>query len=323
MYKVLDTSHSTLLRYVKRQERYDELLDACAKIVDEYRLQHPGGGLVKIYDYLRYVATAKEIIGISRDRFVRGMKARGRLLKLSPPRPKTTRSGSYRFDNQTRGMIVEAPNQLWVSDTTYYLMRSGHWCYLTFVLDVFSRRIIGYATSDSLAADANVDALQMAIETRGTPLLSRQDIKLVFHSDGGKQFSAEDFLGSLKQVNAQSSMCFVAQENAFAERVNGIIKGEFLAHWSQSRKSISKLRLSLAAAVDTYNTMRLHNSLPGKICPVDFEMKYAEDERCGYSVLVKEWIHDPYSSTDKFTGTNPQPESVSNTSLQQHKVNND
>lgn len=280
-------------------------LDLCARLVDDYRLDHHGGGLVKIYEFLRYVLYSAEVEGISRERFVRGMIDRGRRLKLSPPRPKTTQSGKHRFDNQTRGMIVTAPNQLWVSDTTYYAMTSGKWHYLTFILDVYSRVIIGYAASGSLAADANVAALDMAIEQRGAACLKRSSMKLVFHSDGGKQFLAEDFIASLKQVEAKSSMGFVAQENAFAERVNGIIKGEFLSYWSASRRSISQLNMHLAKAVDSYNNLRLHKSLPTRICPVDFEKKNAEGHHLDYQVVVKEWNHDPYTSTDKFTGTQP------------------
>lgn len=305
VYDVLKTSYSILSRHLLRQESYDVQLDLCAKFVDDYRIDHPGGGLVKIYEYLRYVVLSAEVEKISRERFVDGMIARGRLSKLSPPKPKTTQSGPYRFDNEARGMIVTAPNQLWVSDTTYYAMSSGQWHYLTFILDVYSRVIIGYAASDSLAADANVAALNMAIEHREAACINRTSMNLVFHSDGGKQFMAKEFLTSLKRVKAKSSMGFVAQENAFAERVNGIIKGEFLEHWSRSRRSLSQLNMHLAKAVDNYNTRRLHNRIPGRICPVDFEKKSFDDLCLDYKVLVKEWNHDPYALTDKFTGTKP------------------
>ena len=302
---MLGTSHSTIIRHRERQDHYGRRLDECAKLVDAYRFEHPGGGLVKIYEYLRHVMHSPEIAGISRDRFVAGMKARGKILRLSPPRPKTTRSGSFRFDNRTRGMLVNGPDQLWASDTTYYRMNSGRWLYLTFVVDVFSRLILGYAASDSLATDANIEALQMAIAARGARLLVRAEMKLIFHSDGGRQYSATDFLACLETINASSSMGFIAQENAYAERVNGIIKGEFLRHWSSSRNSISKLRLCVARAVDSYNTVRIHNSLPGHNCPSRFELAYAAGQQTEYAVVVKEWSHDPYTSTDKFAGTNP------------------
>lgn len=305
VYDALGTSHSTLSRYLKRRQWYSVQLDLCAKLVDDYRFEHPGGGLVKIYEFLRYIICSAEVENISRERFVRGMIDRGRILKLLPPKPKTTQSGSYRFDNQTRGMLVTGPDQLWVSDTTYFKMSSDEWHYITFVLDVYSRVILGYAASDSLAADANVAALNMAIECRGAACLQRESMNLVFHTDGGKQFIAKDFLESLERLKATSSMGFVAQENAFAERVNGIIKGEFLNHWPDSRRSISLLKKRLAKAVNNYNTIRLHNGLPDRICPADFEAKYAEEHSEGYEVIVKEWNHDPYNLTDKFTGTQP------------------
>lgn len=309
MYKVLGTNHSTIIRHLERKQYYEHRLDLCLRLVDDYRLEHPGGGLVKIYEYLRYVALAPELIDISRERFVAGMKARGRILKLSAPRPRTTVSGHHRFVNRTRGLLIDGLDQLWVSDTTYYRMKSEVWFYLTFIIDVFSRRIIGFAASDSLATDANIEALQMAIDIRGARLITRQEMKLIFHSDAGRQYSAKEFLECLKIVEADSSMGFVAQENAYAERVNGIIKGEFLKHWPVSRRSISKLKLSLARAVNNYNTLRIHNSLPGRICPSKFEDEYTKGNRCGYATTVKEWNHNPYISTDKFTGTNPNAES--------------
>jgi len=192
-----------------------------------------------------------------------------------------------------------------VSDTTYFKMNSGEWYYITFVLDVYSRVILGYAASDSLAADANVAAINMAIDHRGATRLQRESVNLEFHTDGGKQFIAKDFIESLERVKATSSMGFVAQENTFAERVNGIIKGEFLHHWSDSRSSLTQLNKRLAKAVNNYNNIRLHKGLPERICPADFEVKYADQHCEGYEVLVQEWNHNPYNPTDKFTGTQP------------------
>lgn len=236
------------------------------------------------------------------------MKARGRVFTLVSPRPRTTASGSYRFDNQTRGLVVSQPNRLWVSDTTYFAMSSGKWCYLTFIVDVYTRVIIGFAASDSLAADANMAALQMAIECRSQAFLVRNQIKLIFHSDGGRQYIATDFVETLQRINATSSMGFVAQENAFAERVNGIIKGEYLIHWHAAKRSLVQLTLHTAKAVDHYNTVRLHSELPNHHSPLSFERAYAQHQHRDYEVCVKEWNHDPYKSTDKFTGTQPTAE---------------
>ena len=317
MYAALGTSHATLVRYGQRQARYRTLLDACVQLVDDYRLDHPGGGLVKVYRYLRDVMREPSIAKLSRERFVGGMVARGRGLELTPPLPKTTQSGTVRFANHTRGVLVSRPDQVWVSDTTYYRMNSGQWMYLTFVLDVFSRVIVGFAASATLRAEANVAALQMAIAARGAARLARQETGLIFHSDGGKQYVQADFVATLAAIGATSSMGFVAQENAFAERVNGIIKNEFLRYWPASRKSLNKLELCLAHAVDVYNTKRLHDHLPRGLSPSEFERQYAAGHHPAYEVVVEQWNHDPYNPTDKFTGTTPERESHENSDLPQ------
>ena len=199
MYAALGTAHSTISRYLTRQAVYASRLDAIAVAVDDYRRDHPGGGLVKIRRYLRRHDDGTGLTrGISRERFVAGMQARGRGLELTPPRPRTTHSGTQRFDNQTRGMIVAEPDRLWCSDTTYYRMASGAFCYLTFVLDVYTREILGAVASDSLSAEANVAALRQAIEARGSGVLIAREIGVVFHTDGGAQFTQAEFVATLR-----------------------------------------------------------------------------------------------------------------------------
>lgn len=306
VYAALGTSHATVTRYLRRRERYDVRLEACARLVDAYRREHPGGGLVKVYRYLRDVACAPEVAGISRERFVAGMQARGRITELPrAPHPKTTRAGRRPFRNLTRGLVVTRPDQVWVSDTTYYAMRRGAWAYLTFVVDVYTRCIVGYAASGSLKASANAAAVAMAIERRGVARLRGQDVGLILHSDGGGQYGAREVVEALRAVAASSSMGFVAQENAFAERINGTIKGEFLRHWPASRRSLDQLTSHLARAVTTYNAVRLHDGLPGRLSPERFEARLARGERFGYEVVIEEWNHDPYDSTAELAATQP------------------
>ena len=104
-------------------------------------------------------------------------------------------------------------------------------------------------------------------------------------------------------------MGFVAEENAFAERVNGTIKNEFLRHWPRSRSSLAKLSLHLAHAVDVYNRVRLHDGLPSDLSPGGFAAAYAEGGHRDYVVEVKVWRHDPYASPDRLAP--PQPASQS------------
>ena len=229
------------------------------------------------------------------------MLARGRGLELTPPRPRTTHPGTRRFDNQTRGLLVTGPDRVWCSDTTYFRMASGSWAYLTFVLDVYTREVLGYAASDSLGAEANVAALRQAIGARGGARLAGLGVGVIFHTDGGKPFAEHNFLAVLGAVDGRSSMGFVAEENAFAERVNGIIEGEFLRHWPASGRSLRQLGLHLAHAVDIYNRVRLHDGLPGDVSPAAFAAGYAAGDHGEYVVEIKRWDHDPYRSPAKLT----------------------
>ncbi len=297
VHAALGMRFATLSRHVRRQAHYAQRLDECAVLVDAYRREQ----------LLR---------GISRDRFTAGMLARGRGIELTPPRPKNTHSGGQRFGNQTRGLLVTGPDQVWFSDTTYYRTADATWAYLTFVLDVYTREILGYAASASLGAEANVVALRRAIKTRGGARLAGLSVGVIFHTDGGKQFAEHDFLATLRTVKGRSSMGFVAEENAFAERVNGIIKGEFLDHWPASGRSLPQLRLHLAHAVDIYNRVRLHDGLPGHQSPAGFVEAYASGAHRGYAVEIKQWNHDPYASPEKLIDELPPDQSPQWTSFE-------
>lgn len=305
MYAALATSFASVERYARRRATWAARLDGCVALVGAYRREHPGGGLAKVYHYYRYHMSEPSLAGISRDRFVRGMLERGFSLELQPPRPRTTRSGARRFANRTRDLVVGCPDQGWVSDTTYYAMDSGRYHYLTFVLDVYTRRLLGWAASDSLRAEANVEALAMAIDTRGSATLRGRDVELTFHSDGGAQYLDRRLIAMLGDLAARSSMGIVAQENAFAERVNGIVKGEFPRHWPASRRSLDGLKRCVARAVATYNEVRPHDSLPGRLSPLAFERQYAHQGGDGYEVLIAKWDHEPLERTDESADREP------------------
>ncbi len=123
--------------------------------------------------------------------------------------------------------------------------------YAVFIIDVYTKEIVGYCVSDHMRATANMKALQDAITDYGSPK--------IHHSDRGGQYIYKDYIKLLKQHNSQISMGLIAQENAFAERINRTIKEEYLEHWDIN--DFSELKERTDQAVKHYNKQRLHNNI--------------------------------------------------------------
>ncbi len=170
------------------------------------------------------------------------------------------------YPNLITGLQVMTINIVWQTDITYYLVKDKY-CYITFIIDIYSHKIIGFYASESLRAEDNIKALKMAIKERKGIGLNM----LIHHSDRGSQYIDKNYNKLLFNSNISISMCLNAKENAYAERVNGIIKNEYLKY--KNIETIDQLRNELAKAVHNYNNMRIHNSLPNKQSPVAFEEK--------------------------------------------------
>ena len=139
--------------------------------------------------------------------------------------------------------------------------------YAVLLIDIYTKRIVGFKVSDNMYAEANLAALKQALRLRhGEPLNG-----LVHHSDRGSQYGAKLYPDVLKKRGIGIRMGLHAQGNAYVERVNGTIKNEYLAH--RSITSFSQLKREVAKAVKPYNEKRIHNGLPGKTKPVAFEQE--------------------------------------------------
>ena len=167
------------------------------------------------------------------------------------------------FDNLIEGRVVSGPNQVWQSDITYIKV-GGTFYYLTFIIDVYSRRIVGYTTSKNLRAEANLRALKQALA--GCSAAQLKD--LVHHSDRGSQYTDGRYLALLRSHNICISMGKVATDNAYAERINGTIKNEYLL--PKRPENFRQLKRLARQAVTDYNTVRLHQSL-GRQSPLAYE----------------------------------------------------
>jgi putative transposase len=160
-----------------------------------------------------------------------------------------------KYPNLIRGMQILRPNQLWVSDITYFAIEKG-FLYISLVTDAYSRRIMGYAIADNLEAINSVLALRMALRHLG----KTEGQWLIHHSDRGIQYCCTSYVGLLKKNKIQISMTEKGDplENAIAERINRTIKEELLDHLSVS--SLNEAIMEIRKAVFIYNYERPHRS---------------------------------------------------------------
>lgn len=286
LYEVIGLREQSVSKHFKRIELKSQKIYLLIKQIDSYRKQHPGCGLEKLYYQIN-----PDWIG--RDCFIELAKYYGYQLKKKVNNIKTTIPGCYKWPNYIEGLLLFKINQVWQSDITYYKVGKTHY-YLVFIIDVYSKIILGYSVSDSLKVKANLKALQMAIESRKENPLDG----LIHHSDRGSQYIARDYIKMLLQNKCIPSMGLSGLENAYAERVNGIIKNEYLIY--RKIDTYNHLMKWTQQAIRQYNHERIHDSLPGKISPMKFEEKLLNLD---YQIRPKVMIYaDGYKNIQQAKG---------------------
>jgi putative transposase len=225
-------------------------------IIEELRLEHPGVAARQLYEILKPD-------GIGRDKFERMCFENGYKLSQKRSFKRTTNStGVIRFPNLLMGRELNHINQAWVSDITYYQVGSRFY-YLTFVMDLYSRFIVGYSVAKQLSTtQTTLPALKQALKQR------KPSTGVIFHSDGGGQYYCKEFLKLTARYKMKNSMSEVVYENPHAERVNGTIKNQYLKGYSP--QSLLQLIVSTKRAIKNYNTVKPHKSLKKK-SPADYE----------------------------------------------------
>lgn len=193
-------------------------------------------------------------------------------------RVKTTRPGptSARHpDLVRREFIATAPNRLWVTDLTFVPTWAGV-TYVCFIIDAFSRMIVGWRVASHMRTEMVLDAVGMARRSRG-----RHHDDLRCHSDAGSQFTSIRYGERLAEIGATPSIGTVSDsyDNALAETVNGYYKAELVRGPARSGpwKTIEDLELATLSWVHWHNTQRLHGYL-GDIPPVEFEQAFYTDQ---------------------------------------------
>jgi putative transposase len=223
---------------------------------------------------IRKVWKALGRLGVSagRDQVARIMREVGLVGVTRTKTVRTTRPapiGERPADLVERVFAAPAPNRLWVADLTYVWTVRG-FVYTAFVIDAFSRAIVGWRVLASLRAELALDALEMAIFARGPGLAG-----LVHHSDRGSQYLSIRYTERLAEAEAVASVGSRGDsyDNALAESVNGLYKAELIRRHAGPWRSTDEVELATADWVEFWNTRRLHSAC-GDIPPAEFEAAY-------------------------------------------------
>ena len=254
-------SRQAYYQWQDRESERERQQETVIALVKQVRMRQPRIGTRKLQHMLRSPMAASGI-KMGRDGLFDTLRA-ARLL-VGPRRAyhKTTDS-HHRFRRHPnllkageQQVIPSGPEQVWVADITY-LPTAGQYAYVSLVTDAYSRKIVGYHVHDSLQTEQVSQALKMALRTR------RSGQPLVHHSDRGIQYCSAYYQQIHQQHGIRCSMTdgYDCYQNALAERINGILKTEFLLQRPANLEQAIKM---VEQSVHIYNTQRPHTSLQYK-----------------------------------------------------------
>jgi putative transposase len=249
-----------------RQQRAAGLKVAIRRVWDDHRQVY---GADKVWAQLN-----REGITVARCSVERLMRELGLRGVVRGKRSVRTTVGDETTDRPrdlvARQFQAPAPNRLWVADLTYVKTHSG-WVYVAFVVDVYSRFVVGWQAARSLRTDLALDALEMALWTRRTRPLAG----LIHHSDRGVQYLAIRYTERLAEAGVIPSVGSRGDsyDNALAESFNGLYKAELIRHCGPWR-GLDDVEYATLEYVDWFNHRRLHGEL-GMLPPAEFEALHA------------------------------------------------
>lgn len=258
LYLLCNLSKQAHHKAMQRLRKQVEKREIYIRMMEQVREIHPGMGLRTMYEMLQPDS-------IGRDAFIALGLQEGFRLSVIEKQTRTTFSvKSNRYKNLLVGKKFTDVNQLWSSDITYIFVL-GKFYYLVMIIDVYSRRIIGYSIADNMRAENNFFALKKAITLRGITDYQRQ---LIHHSDKGSQYISDIYTETLDDYGIAISMCDEVYENTHIERVNETIKNQYLNR--MEIKSEKELKQKVARVISTYNEQRPHQSL-SLMTPIQYE----------------------------------------------------
>lgn len=254
---MFEISRQGFYQAIRRQEARERELSKIKPLVIGIRMQMPRIGTRKLY-YLLKDEFKNQGIKIGRDALFDYLRRESMLIKPKKNYTKTTNSKHWlrKHPNLMKGVKPAYPEQYFVSDITYIKSRERTH-YLSLVTDAYSRKIMGYHLSDHMSSNNVVKALKKANSNRTTSQ------KLIHHSDRGLQYCSSVYQKELSINKITPSMTdgYDCYQNAIAERVNGILKNEFLVYKCNNAKELNQL---IKQSIEIYNNKRPHLSLKYK-----------------------------------------------------------
>ncbi len=247
-------SRQAIYQSEKRASKRAKELALIKPLVLKIRQDMPRLGTRKLY-YLLKIEFKKLGIKIGRDALFKHLRSESMLIKPRKNYTKTTHSKHWlrKYPNLMKDVTPVRPEEYFVSDITYIKSRERTH-YLSLVTDAFSRKIMGYHLSDDMSAENVVMAIKMATNNRVTSK------EIIHHSDRGLQYCSSVYQNELRKSNIIPSMTdgYDCYQNALAERINGILKGEFLINICNTGNELKQL---IKESIKTYNNKRPHLSL--------------------------------------------------------------
>jgi len=238
-------------RAIQSEKLKRETSTKVVEMIEKVRIKLPKCGTRKLYSILEQ--ELKEL-GVGRDRLFSIVKANHLGIKPKKSYHVTTNS-HHRFrkhKNLTEELTLHRPEQLWVADITYIGTRKNP-MYLSLITDAYSKQIMGFNVSKSLHATGAISALNHALNKR-----EYLKEKLIHHSDRGLQYCSDDYQSILKKYNVDCSMTekYDPYQNAVAERVNGILKQEFIV--GIKTNDLNVMTKVVEESINNYNKERPH-----------------------------------------------------------------
>lgn len=225
------------------------------EMVRQVRRKHPRMGCRKVLYKIQSMLDA-EGLKIGRDRLFDLLRETNMLVKPLKKYRRTTVPGLWRAPNRLPGLVVSQRNQVWVCDITYLELMKTRFAYLFLLMDLYSRYIVGWHVSSSLATDGAVTSLEMALSR---PVYRPNGT--IHHSDHGVQYTSQKYMTMLRENKLQASMGAVGNcyDNIYAERVIGSLKGEY--GLNTPFVDLEQVPSIVEEAIWLYNSDRPHCSL--------------------------------------------------------------
>ena len=272
--KLFGKTRSSYYQSIERVENRSIKDDIIIQEVSNIRIDLPRIGTRKL-QYMLQERLASHNMNIGRDYLFDLLSSHSMLIRQRKRKAYTTDSRAWRgqYLDLYNGVEVNRPEQFWVSDITYIRL-NNMWGYLSLITDAYSHKIMGYAFELDMTTKGCIKALKMALSNR------LYDSKLIHHSDRGSQYCSATYTQLLIKngISISTTQNGNPRKNAIAERVNGIIKGEFNLNYSTL--GYHKTKEKIINTIEAYNQLRPHDSCD-RLTPNQAHLKIG--------ILPKKW----------------------------------